>query len=74
MKNWDKICQDLSSGDESDAGDVPNVQSVVKHAKRVAEMVGTFVGIGEESAQAFKGTNRSFTAPKPPPAKAPAGS
>ena len=39
MKDWDAICRDLSSGEDSDEYDELNVQSVTKNAKRVAELM-----------------------------------
>ena len=39
MKDWDAICRDLSSGEDSDEHDELNVQSVTKNAKRVAELM-----------------------------------
>lgn len=38
-KDWDKIVRELSSGEDSDAGDSLNVQSVAKNARRVAELM-----------------------------------
>ena len=42
-KNWEEICRNLSSGSDSDAYDDLNVLSVTKNAKRVAELMHTFV-------------------------------
>lgn len=39
MKNWDKICRELSSGEDSDEGDSLNLQSVQRNARRVAELM-----------------------------------
>lgn len=38
-KNWDQIARELSSGEDSDAGDSLNVMSVVRNAHRVAELM-----------------------------------
>lgn len=38
-KDWDKICRELSSGEDSDEHDSLNVRSVQKNARRVADMM-----------------------------------
>ena len=38
-KDWDKIARELSSGEDSDAGDELNVMTVQRNAKRVAELI-----------------------------------
>lgn len=43
MKDWNAIARDLSSGEDSDADDSLNVLQVQKNARRVAELMHTFV-------------------------------
>lgn len=38
-KRWDKILEDISSGEDSDAGDSLNAMSVQRNAHRVAELL-----------------------------------
>ena len=42
-KDWDKIVRELSSGEDSDAGDSLNVQSVARNARRVVELMNATV-------------------------------
>jgi hypothetical protein len=37
-RDWDKIAAELSSGEDSDAGDTPNVVAVQRNAHRVTEL------------------------------------
>lgn len=47
-KDWDAIAAGLSSGEDSDAGDVPNVLAVQRNAHRVAELLhGAVPGLDE---------------------------
>ena len=43
MKDWNAIARELSSGDDSDAEDSLNVMQVQKNARRVAELMHTFI-------------------------------
>ena len=43
VRDWDAALRDVSSGEDSDAGDSLNVLQVQKNAKRVAELVHTMV-------------------------------
>ena len=47
LKDWDAILEELSSGEESDEYDVPNIVSIKKHAPKLMEMVANIV---EENA------------------------
>ena len=61
MKDWGKICRDLSSPDSSDAEDELNVLSVQKNATRVSEMMhGIIPGLDRSKAGAVAmGMNRT---------------
>jgi hypothetical protein len=37
-KNWDKILQEYSSGEEGDEHDIPNIASVKKNAEKLANI------------------------------------
>ena len=43
MKDWNAIARELSSGEDSDAEDSLNVMQVQKNARRVAELMHTFI-------------------------------
>jgi hypothetical protein len=59
VKDWDAICRDLSSGEDSDAHDGLNVMSVQKNAQRVAEIVRTVLpGLDADPAAPLMGMNR----------------
>ena len=57
MKDWNKICAELSSGEDSDEHDSLNVVSVQRNAHRVAELMRGVV-LGDDAAAAPKGMNR----------------
>ena len=43
MKDWDKIVKDLSSGDESDENDIPNIASLMKNAPKNVRLISSLV-------------------------------
>ena len=57
-KDWDAICRDLSSGEDSDEHDSLNVVKVQRNAHRVAELMRTVV-LGDETTTPPKGMNRA---------------
>lgn len=65
-KNWDKIVSELSSGDESDAGDDLNVMSVQKNAHKVVQMLHAMMPGLEEGAKIVHGVGSSSDAYCPP--------
>ena len=58
-KNWDAIAAELSSGEDSDAGDSLNVLAVQRNAHRVAELLhGAVPGLDEGEMRALpRGAN-----------------
>ena len=58
-KNWDAIAAELSSGEDSDAGDDLNVLAVQRNAHRVSELLhGTMPGLDESDMRTLpRGTN-----------------
>lgn len=58
-RNWDKIVAEISSGEDSDAYDGPNVVAVQRNAQRVAELLHAVVpGLDpEQSGAPAMGTN-----------------
>ena len=58
-RDWDKIAADLSSGEDSDAYDGPNVVAVQRNAHRVAELLhATVPGLDpDKSGAPAMGTN-----------------
>ena len=53
-KNWDAIAAELSSGEDSDAGDSLNVLAVQRNAHRVAELLhGAVPGLDEGEMRAL---------------------
>ena len=57
-KNWDAICRDLSSGEDSDEHDTLNVVKVKRNAHRVAELMRGVV-LGDDAAAPPKGMNNA---------------
>lgn len=52
MKRWDEILRDISSGEDSDEGDTLNLQSVVRNAHRVVDVIHTLCpGLDATQAQ-----------------------
>jgi len=43
VKDWDLILEDISSGEESDEHDTPNIVSLKKHGPKLMEMVSNIV-------------------------------
>ena len=55
-KNWDAILRDYSSGEDSDSGDVLNVEMVKKNAHKVVNLLRSTV-LGEDITKVPKGMN-----------------
>lgn len=56
-KDWDRIARELSSGEDSDAGDELNVMSVQRNAQKVCDLVRTVMpGMGGNTT--VRGMNR----------------
>jgi hypothetical protein len=55
-KNWDDILRDYSSGEDSDSGDVLNVEMVKKNAHKVVNLLRGTV-LGEDITKLPKGMN-----------------
>tara|TARA_B100002051_G_scaffold199386_1_gene189262 strand:+ start:905 stop:1159 length:255 start_codon:yes stop_codon:yes gene_type:complete len=54
-KDWDKIVADLSSGEESDEHDTPNIASVRKHGAQLVHLAAQLVKeVPKEHANAHK--------------------
>jgi hypothetical protein len=58
QKNWDAICRELSSGEDSDEHDSLNVVKVQRNAHRVAELLRGVV-LGDDAAAPPKGMNNA---------------
>lgn len=55
-KNWDEIMKDYSSGEDSDSGDVLNVEMVKKNAHKIVNLLRGTV-LGEDVTKVPKGMN-----------------
>ena len=55
-KDWDKICRELSSPESSDAEDVPNYKSVMKHTRRNFALAESILGKSGNSLPKFMGS------------------
>lgn len=61
-KDWKKILESISSGEDSDEGDSLNLQSVQRNAHRVAELVHSSIpGMDESQVRSLPmGMNKNF--------------
>jgi hypothetical protein len=54
-KDWEQICRELSSPESSDAEDVPNYKSVMKHTRRNFALAESILGKSGNSLPKFMG-------------------
>lgn len=62
-KDWDKIVRELSSDEDSDAGDTLNVMSVQRNAKRVADLIRMVSPEAEAAARYHGGAGTPAVTP-----------
>ena len=43
IKDWDRVLEEISSGEESDEHDTPNIVSLKKHGPKLMEMVSNII-------------------------------
>lgn len=43
IKDWDRVLEEISSGEESDEHDTPNIVSLKKHGPKLMEMVSNMI-------------------------------
>ena len=43
IKDWDRVLEEISSGEESDEYDTPNIVSLKKHGPKLMEMVSNVI-------------------------------
>ncbi len=43
IKDWDRVLEEISSGEESDEYDTPNIVSLKKHGPKLMEMVSNII-------------------------------
>lgn len=43
IKDWDRVLEGISSGEESDEHDTPNIVSLKKHGPKLMEMVSNII-------------------------------
>ena len=59
VKHWDKILDEMSSGEESDEYDVPNIVSLKKHGPKLMEMVSNIVEAGNQNSLIQKANTKA---------------
>ena len=57
IKDWDKILYEISSGEESDEHDTPNIVSLKKHGSKLMEIVSNIVE-KKEIPENLQGANK----------------
>lgn len=61
VHDWDKILKEMSSGEDSDEYDTPNIVSLKKHGPKLMEMVSNIIETNQMSPELQKANKKAKT-------------
>ena len=61
IKDWDRVLEEISSGEESDEHDTPNIVSLKKHGPKLMEMVSNIIEAKTLNPEILKAQKKART-------------